>query len=206
MPNHRLPKQAWNIGCKLQKIIREIFSHLVRCLRLKWFNIWGVNDLLELTHHAMKYVITKDILLEALRMKWQDTKMSKMKYNIANANHQWWAQYKVNVSKCLQLQLTTPMSLGSHRTLTLLQTWSHKLSVEIASWNHHPNMKIYKVWNENLVEDEYHLLLASSKYKVIHEKYGDVPDGHDKLSFKSPQSRVSTCVWIIFTYGVFTTK
>ena len=89
MLDHRLPKQAWNIGCKLQKIIREIFSHLVRCLRLKWFNIWGVNDLLELTHHAMKYVITKDILLEALRMKWQDTKMSKMKYNIANANHQW---------------------------------------------------------------------------------------------------------------------
>ena len=56
---------------------------------IKWFHIWGVKDLLDLPGHVMKYVIIEDRLLEALRMKWQDTNMSKMKYNIANANHQW---------------------------------------------------------------------------------------------------------------------
>ena len=55
----------------------------------KWFERWGVKDLLEIPGDAMKYVIIEDRLLEALRMKWQDTNMSKMKYNIANANHQW---------------------------------------------------------------------------------------------------------------------
>ena len=33
--------------------------------------------------------------------------------------------------------------------------------------------------NENLVEDEYHLLIACSTYKVIHKKYDDQLDKHD---------------------------
>ena len=51
-----------------------------------------------------------------------------------------------------------PMSLGSRRGLRLLQTRSQKLGIEVASWHHHPNMKICV---ENLEEDEslyYHML------------------------------------------------
>ena len=82
-----------------------------------------------------------------------------------------------------------PMSLGSRRGLRLLQTRSQKLGIEVASWHHHPNMKICKVCNENLVEDEYHLLLACS---AIREKYDDLFDGHDNLSVMS--RRMSTYV------------
>ena len=39
---------------------------------------------MELSYDAMKHVIIKDILLETLRMKAQDAKMSKLKYYIAN--------------------------------------------------------------------------------------------------------------------------
>ena len=48
--------------------------------------------------------------------------------------------------------------------------------------------------NENLVEDEYHLLIACSTYKVIHEKYDELLDGHGELSMilKFPQRRMST--------------
>ena len=35
---------------------------------------------------------------------------------------------------------------------------------------------------ENLVEDEYHLLLTWSMYKVIHEKYDAFLEEHDKIS------------------------
>ena len=36
---------------------------------MKWFKIWLVKDLLELSSDAMKYVIIEDRLLEALRVK-----------------------------------------------------------------------------------------------------------------------------------------
>ena len=53
-----------------------------------------------------------------------------------------------------------------------------RLFVEVASWNHHPNMKIC---NENLVGDEYYLLIPCSAYKVIHEKYDDLLNEHDNV-------------------------
>ena len=43
-------------------------------------------------------------------------------------------------------------------------------------------MKICKVSNENLVEDEYRLLVALSAHKVIREKYDDLLDEHDNAS------------------------
>ena len=43
---------------------------------MKWFKRWGVKDLLELLGDAMKYVIIEDRLLEALKKKWQDCKIS----------------------------------------------------------------------------------------------------------------------------------
>ena len=43
-------------------------------------------------------------------------------------------------------------------------------------------MKICKTCNENLVEDEYHLLTAFSMYTVIREKYEDLVDGDDNVS------------------------
>ena len=69
-------------------------------------------------------------------------------------------------------------------------------------------MKICKVCNENLVEDEYHLFLASLVYKVTREKYADLIDGHDNLLVKheSTPRKVSTCAFIIFIYRVFTTE
>ena len=80
MPDHKLSDNAIRAKILLFGQVLEI---------MKSFKRWIVKDLLELSSDAMKYVIIKDRLLEALRMKWQDTKMSKMKYNIANANHQW---------------------------------------------------------------------------------------------------------------------
>ena len=61
---------------------------------------------------------------------------------------------KCHIIICIQSHLTTPMSLGSRRALTfVVQTHSHKLGVEVASWNNNANMKICKGCNENLVED-----------------------------------------------------
>ena len=34
MPDHKLPNNLRNIGCKVQKLIREKSSHLARCLAL----------------------------------------------------------------------------------------------------------------------------------------------------------------------------
>ena len=143
---------------------------------MKQFKRQGVKDLLELSSDAMEYVIIKNKLLEALRMKWQDVRMSNMEHYIANYL-QCCPQYQGKIPKYIQLYLTTPMSFGSWRTLTLLQTSSLKLGVEVGSWNYHPNMKICKVCIEILVEDEYHLLIASSADKVICEKYGDLLSG-----------------------------
>ena len=53
---------------------------------MKWLKGWGERDLLELSSDAMKYVIIKNRLLEALRMKWQDAKISKLEHYIANVN------------------------------------------------------------------------------------------------------------------------
>ena len=47
---------------------------------MKWFMRWVVKDLLVLSSDAMKHVISTDRLLEAVRMKWQDAKMSKLEY------------------------------------------------------------------------------------------------------------------------------
>ena len=68
------------------------------------------------------------------------------------------------------------------KALTLLQTHSHKLDVAGAPWKHHADMKISKVCNENLVEDEYHLLITCLAYKIIRKKYEDLLDGHDNMS------------------------
>ena len=43
---------------------------------MRRFKIWGVKDLLEISHDAMKCVMIKDSLQEAPRMKWQDANMS----------------------------------------------------------------------------------------------------------------------------------
>ena len=71
-----------------KKLIREKSSHLIWCLTLcNGFKRWGVNDLQELSSDApMSYVIIRDKLLEAHRMKWQYAKMSKLEYYMANTN------------------------------------------------------------------------------------------------------------------------
>ena len=62
---------------------------------------------------GVKYVISENKLLEARRMKWEDAKMSKLYYYIANINHQCWPQYKIKMLELIQLHLFIPMSLGS---------------------------------------------------------------------------------------------
>ena len=39
-----------------------------------------------------------------------------------------------------------------------------------------------KICNENLVEDEYYLILACSTYKAICENNDDLLNGHDNLT------------------------
>ena len=55
-----------------------------------------------------------------------------------------------------------------------------------------------KVCNENLVKDEYYLLIACSTYKVIHEKYDDLLDEHDNVVHTQMSSKkgnhISACI------------
>ena len=61
-----------------------------------------------------------------------------------------------------------------------------------------PNMK---ECNENLVEDEHHLLIACSAF---HQKYDDLLDWHDNASVILKCSpRVSTCVRALFSHKEF---
>ena len=89
------------------------------------------------------------------------------------------------------------MSLGSKRALILLRKHLHKFGVEIALWHHHPSMKICKLGNENLMEDEYPLLLTCSPYKVIHEKYDYLLEGHDNIRIILNGEHIFLCM--IFT-------
>ena len=51
---------------------------------MKWFKKCEKKKLLELVGKAMTYVIIEDSLLEELRMKWEDAKLSELEYYIAN--------------------------------------------------------------------------------------------------------------------------
>ena len=94
-----------------------------------------------------------------------------------------------------QLHLTTTMSIGFWRSLTLLRACSHKLGVEEASWHNHRNMKM---WNAKLVENE-SFILTCSAYS------DDLLDGHDNLSvmFKSPPRQLSTYAHALFSHREF---
>ena len=62
MAHHRLPRQAWNIGCKVQKPNKDNIPSSGWVLDImKTFKRWGVKDLLELSGDAMKYVTIEDI-------------------------------------------------------------------------------------------------------------------------------------------------
>ena len=182
MPNHRLTKKSWKIGCTVQKNNKCLILSSLEVLNImKWFRRLGIKHLLNYLGDAMKYIIMEDRLLEARRIQWQDAKMSNLQYSIVSIVLT--PNNCPNKSKyCQTIASHSPMSLSSWRVLKLLQTRLCKLGVEVASWHHHPNIKICKVCNENLVVDEYHLLIARSMYKVICEKYDDLLDGHDNVS------------------------
>ena len=65
---------------------------------------------------------------------------------------------------------------------------SHKSGVDVTSCHHHPNMKMCEVCNENLVEDEYHSLIACSTYIVSNDKYDHFLDGHDNVKSHTQMS------------------
>ena len=49
---------------------------------------------------------------------------------------------------------------------------SQKLGIELALWHQNAlNKKTCKVWEEGLVDDEYHLLFTCSTCSVIRESY-----------------------------------
>ena len=84
-----------------------------------------MDDLLELSGNAMKYVMIEERLVESLRMKWEDAKRTfKLEYYIAT---------KQECILIVSNLLITNMSSNARRALTLLRTRSHKLSIEIAS-------------------------------------------------------------------------
>ena len=91
-------------------------------------------------------------------------KMTKLEYYIANVNSECWSQYKpIMPIDRIQPYLITNMSSDAHRALTLLCTRSHKLGIEVASWYQKvTNLKTCKVCNEDMVEDECHLLFTCS--------------------------------------------
>ena len=67
------------------------------------------------------------------------------------------------------------MSIDSRRTLTSLHTRSHTLGIEVALWTQNqPNIKTCKACQEELVEDEYHLLFTCFAYGAIRESYDDI--------------------------------
>ena len=61
MPNHKLPQLAWKVGWKLpnnhkSKILPSGWIVDIK----KWFQTWDVEDLLELSRDAMKYVVIEE--------------------------------------------------------------------------------------------------------------------------------------------------
>ena len=109
MPDHRLPKQAWSIGCKVQETnSSKIISSAYVVDIMKWFKRWGGKDLMELSSDSMKYMIVDDRLLGTLVTKWKDAKVSKLEYYIANSNPQCCPQYKVKMCEHIQLHLLLP--------------------------------------------------------------------------------------------------
>ena len=80
----------------------NIFSYSWTLYIKKWFKRWGMEGLLELFNDSMKYVVFEDSLLEALKMKCQDTKMSKFGHFIVNFNLDCWVQGKVKMPKRFQ--------------------------------------------------------------------------------------------------------
>ena len=52
---------------------------------------------------VVKYVIVEDRLQESSRLKWQDAKMSKLEYCIANISPQTWPQKKGKNAKTYPL-------------------------------------------------------------------------------------------------------
>ena len=57
IPNHRLPKQACNIGCKVQKSSKRSILSIGWVLDImKWFKRWGVKEKLEQSGDVMKHV------------------------------------------------------------------------------------------------------------------------------------------------------
>ena len=62
MLDHRLRKQAWNVGCKVLKSNQsKILIDIMKC-----FKRWGVKYIFELSSNVIKYVMTKVRLKEAI--------------------------------------------------------------------------------------------------------------------------------------------
>ena len=83
-PNPNWQNRFGILDAPYKKQIKAKSSHLEVFDIVKWFKRSGVEDLSELSSDVMKYVIIiKDMLLDALRMKWQDLEMLTLEYYIA---------------------------------------------------------------------------------------------------------------------------
>ena len=66
----------------------------------------------------MQYIMIEETLVESLRMKWEDAKLIKLEYYIANVNPKCWSQYKARIPiDRIQPYLITNMSSNARRAL-----------------------------------------------------------------------------------------
>ena len=102
-----------------------------------------MEDLLELSSDAMKYIVIEERLMDPLRKKWKDAKRTKLECYIANINLECWVLYKATSPiGCIQTYLITNMSFNSCKDLILFRTLSHNLGIEVALWHQkQPNIQ-----------------------------------------------------------------
>ena len=53
-----------------------------------------MEDLLDLSSDAIKYVVIEERLMDPLRKKWKDARRTQLEYYIANINLECWVLYK----------------------------------------------------------------------------------------------------------------
>ena len=130
---HKLPKQAGNIKCKVQKTHKN--KTLSSVWELDYEMVYEMGSKRSIGPLWWCYEVCDHwgYIVQALRIKWEDTIMSKLEYYIENIKPWLWPQYKVKMPERIQSHLTTPKSLGSKLAFTDLLTPLHKLSVEVTS-------------------------------------------------------------------------
>ena len=102
MPNHKPSERASNVIYKVKETNKSdiLLDKLVLDI-MKWLKRWKVKDLSKLSSDTMKYMFIEDRSINALRMQWQDAKMSNLEYDTTNPTllpHEPWFLENPNIS------------------------------------------------------------------------------------------------------------